>query len=182
MPCRNPLAHSGMLSVLLREKGNAMNKISWSFLMLVVAGTLSSSVTFADKHEKHHKEKRHRKESRNPHCGEVFYDEGHRGCRVVEVREEYRPRKGRCYHPKWHPRRDFERRWVYFPRYNMYWDNYRGVYVYNSYGRWVAEPEPPRIAVNVNLAAERFVELGIDLDARSDAFTLNSSHRIVFKL
>ena len=159
-----------------------MNKLRWSYLMLAIAGMLSSSAAFADKHEKHHKEKRHCKESRNPHCGEGFHDEGHSRGRVVEVREVQRYRGNKHYHPKWHPKHDFERRWVYFPRYNMYWDNYRGVYVYHSYGRWVAEPEPPRIAVNVNLAAERFVELGVDLDARSDAFTLNSSHRIVFKL
>lgn len=64
----------------------------------------------------------------------------------------------------------------------MYWDNYRDVYVYNSYGRWIAEPEPPRIAVDVDLADERFVELGVDLDLRSDVFRLNARHRVVFKL
>jgi hypothetical protein len=108
------------------------------------------------------------------------HDRDGRDARVVEVYQEH-PR-GRHYHPKWHPRHDFARRWVYFPRYNMYWDNSRSVYVYSSCGRWVANPEPPRVALNVNLSAERFVELGVDLDVRNDVFELNSQHRVVFKL
>ena len=36
--------------------------------------------------------------------------------------------------------------------------------------------------VDVDLADERFVELGVDLDLRSDVFRLNARHRVVFKL
>ena len=199
-----------------------MSKRYWPFIMLFAAGVLSSSVTFADKPEKHrkdkengngrgnphredyyhnggddrgrvvdakryddghdkpHKGKKHWKEHGNPHRKDYYYhDDGKRRGRVVEVYEK--PSRCKHYRPKWHPHHDFARRWVYFPRYNMYWDNSRDVYVYNSYGRWVAEPEPPRIAINVNLSSERFVELGVELDARSDAFELNSRHRIAFK-
>lgn len=147
--------------------------------MLLFSGMLCSTEAFADKHEKHHKHhKHHWKESRSPQCGD-YYPE--REVRVVKVYEERAPRCERHYRPKWCSHREFDRRWVYFPRYNMYWDNYRNVYVYNSRGRWVAEPEPPRVALNVNLSSERFVELGVDLDSRSDAFSFNSRHRIVFK-
>jgi len=159
-----------------------MNKLRVLFFALSVVGVLFSSAAFADGHEKNHKEKKHWKESKNPHREDKFYKKGHGNCRVVEVQEVHHPRGKKFYHPKWHPRRNFERRWVYFPRYNMYWDNYRDVYVYNSYGRWIAEPEPPRIAVDVDLADERFVELGVDLDLRSDVFRLNARHRVVFKL
>lgn len=199
-----------------------MNKMNWPFMMLFAAGMLSCSMVFADKPEKHqkdrehwngrgnphredyyhnegddrgrvadadryddgydnpHRGRKHWKEHGNPHRGDYYHDNGYGRDRVVEVYDEH-PRC-RHYHPRWCPHHDFERRWVYFPRYNMYWDNYREVYVYNSYGRWITNPEPPRIALNINLSSERFVELGIDLDARNDVFELNSRHRIVFKL
>ncbi len=172
-------------------------------MALVAAGMLVSSAALADGPRRHQQEREHGRERGNPHREDYYREDGdnrgddryerphrerghwkehgnpHRG-RVVEVYDS--PSRDKRYHPKWHPHHDFARRWVYFPRYNMYWDNYREMYVYSSCGRWVAEPEPPRIAINVNLSSERFVELGVDLDARSDAFVLNSRHRIVFKL
>jgi len=158
--------------------------------MLVFTGITLPSVVCADDHGDHHKEKKHWKESKNPHGGDYRHNEGYnhdrgnrgyRRGRNDEVYEVRRPREERRYHPHWCPRHEIERRWVYFPRYNMYWDNYREVYVYNTNGRWESYQEPPRVAVNVNLAQEKFVELGLEFDSRSDAFSLNVRHRIVFK-
>jgi len=156
-------------------------KIVSGILVLLVIG--SSLDLYADRKKESKKEerceKREKHRGKNPHHE---YYQHHQHCRseVVAVRKGPKSSMSRHYRPKWHPRHQFERRWVYFPRYNMYWDNYREVYVYSHYGRWVAYPEPPRIAINADLTSERFFELGVELDTRNDVFSLNARHRVVF--
>lgn len=77
----------------------------------------------------------------------------HRGGheRVV-VRSTYRPASITVFHPVWHPHYDYHRRWVYFPRYRMYWDNWRNHYVYMNNGVWVSDPVAPGFVVNVDLS------------------------------
>lgn len=55
----------------------------------------------------------------------------------------------------WGPNLAFHRRWVFFPRYNFYWDNRNNYYVYANNGIWMTSPTPPPVVVNINLSDEK---------------------------
>ncbi len=97
---------------------------------------------------------------------------GHRHAKVVVVkRSPYRPAKVVVYHPYWRPAYTYHRRWVFFPKYNIYWDNWRNHYVFLNGTVWVSQPAPPPVIVNVNLADEPNQELGEDKDDVDDVYT-----------
>lgn len=133
-------------------------------------------------------DKKHGK--RRPH-----YEENHSSSKHGDYhRKPYRykdnhkhvskPGRGHQHHvtyytPKWHPHHRFCHRWVYFPRYNMYWDNYRNVYVYHYRGRWISQRRTPHVIINVNLARERFYEID-RYDDCDDIYSYNGRHKITF--
>lgn len=41
--------------------------------------------------------------------------------------------------------------YVYYPRYGVYYNNYRRNYVYRRGGHWVARPTPPHVSADVVL-------------------------------
>ncbi|MBA2611683.1 MAG: hypothetical protein H0U95_06925 [Bacteroidetes bacterium] len=105
---------------------------------------------------------------------------GHRGRHgkvVVVKRSSYRPAKIVVYHPYWRPKYAYNRRWVYFPRYNFYWDNWRNHYVYYNNNVWVSQPTAPPVIVNVNLENEKSVELNETDDDVDDVYQNNSKHK-----
>src|SRR4051812_39150364 len=79
----------------------------------------------------------------------------HRNKAVVVKRSPYRPAKVMVYHPYWRPHYGYNRRWVFFPRYNVYWDNWRNQYVFYNGGMWVAQTATPPVLVNVNPENEK---------------------------
>jgi hypothetical protein len=82
----------------------------------------------------------------------------HHNKKVVVVKNgPHHPHK--VYHPVWGPKRAFVRRWVFFPRYNFYWDNFNNVYVYRMGAIWVAKPTPPPVIINIDLSKEKSYEL-----------------------
>jgi len=101
---------------------------------------------------------------------------GHKKVVVVK-RSPYRPAKVVVYHPYWRPKYAYHRRWVYFPRHNFYWDNWRNHYVFYNGAVWVSQPKAPAIVVNVNLEAEKTVELKEDEDDVDDVYQSNSKHK-----
>lgn len=101
--------------------------------------------------------------------GKVVVRKGHPRNRVV-VRSAYRPAKIIVYHPHWRPNYGYHRRWVYFPRHNFYWDNWRQGYYYMNGPVWVFNTTPPPIIVNVNLAEEKNYELKEDQDDVDDVY------------
>lgn len=166
-----------------------MRKIYVCLILLISLGVVVPSVALSsdqrdyqrDNQRERKGQKREMRESQNRPNQRNYYNDRYRNSRVKVVRERRQDRENLYFRPQWHPRHDFERRWVYFPKYNMYWDNYRGVYVYNSNGRWVTYKKTPRFILNVNLAQEKFFELGFEFDSRGDAFRLNAQHRSRFK-
>ncbi|MEO6303554.1 MAG: hypothetical protein ABIP51_10300, partial [Bacteroidia bacterium] len=72
--------------------------------------------------------------------------------------------------PHWRPNYAYNRRWVFFPKYNLYWDNWRNHYVYLNGVVWVSQPTPPPVIVNVNLADEPNQELSEDKDDVDDVY------------
>lgn len=101
--------------------------------------------------------------------------------KVVIVRSKYRPAKVVVYHPHWCPKRVYNRRWVYFPRYNFYWDNWRNMYVYRNNNVWIVNQTPPPVIVNVNIENEKHYELKETEDDIDDVYSTNGSHQTEYK-
>jgi hypothetical protein len=105
----------------------------------------------------------------------------HRHQRVVVKRSPYRPAKVVVYHPYWRPHYAYHRRWVYFPHYNLYWDNWRNHYVFWNGTLWISQAAVPPVIVNVNLDKERSVELKEEEDDVDDVYTTNEAHKTEIK-
>lgn len=84
--------------------------------------------------------------------------------------------KRHIYHPHWGPTIAFHRRWVFFPRYNFYWDNFNNIYVYRSNGVWINSINPPATIINVNITNEKKYELDEASDSVNDVQKENESH------
>ena len=108
----------------------------------------------------------------------IIVKNGHHGNRVKSV---YRPSKMVVYHPHWHPEHSYNRRWVYFPRYNFYWDNWRQGYYYMNGPAWVFKTSPPPAVININLEKEKNYELKEDDDDFDDVYKTNDKHKTEFK-
>ena len=107
---------------------------------------------------------------------------GHRGgAVVVKKRSPFRPAKVVVYHPVWGPKYHIHRRWVFFPKYNIYWDNWRNHYVFWNGTIWFSQPSPPPVIVNVNLENEKHYELKEDDDDTDDIYQGNNSHKSNYK-
>lgn len=119
----------------------------------------------------------------HPHGGYGHRPHGYYGGGKVVVvkRSPFRPKKVIVYHPVWAPALSIHRRWVFFPRYNFYWDNWRGVYVFRSGAVWVAQPSPPPVIVNVNLQNEKHYELKENNDDTDDIYKSNEEHAKEYK-
>ncbi len=96
---------------------------------------------------------------------------------VVVKRSPYRPVKVVVYHPHWGPTYSFRRRWVYFPAYNLYWDNWRNHYVFWNGSIWLSQAAVPAAIVNVNLNKERSTELSENDDDDDDIYRSNDNHK-----
>lgn len=69
--------------------------------------------------------------------------------------------------PVWAPAHGYraQTRHVYFPKYNMYYDIQRGVYISVNNGRWSASMDLPIRFGNVNFRSARYVELNVNSHA-----------------
>lgn len=113
----------------------------------------------------------------------VVKERNPKGSKVVVVKNKnHHVKKVKVYHPHWAPRANFHRRWVYFPRYNFYWDNYRNVYVVRNGAVWVISKTAPSEVKNVDLSKENNVELGEDTDEQDSVQVKNAEHQKEFKV
>jgi hypothetical protein len=99
----------------------------------------------------------------------------------VIVRSVYRPNRIIVFHPYWGMKRNFNRRWVYFPRYNFYWDNWRNCYVYRNGNVWITNTVPPPTIVNININNEKHYELKEHDDDEDDVYKSNDTHQTEYK-
>jgi hypothetical protein len=97
------------------------------------------------------------------------------------VRSIYRPNKIMVFHPRWGVKRNFNRRWVYFPRYNFYWDNWRNAYVYRNGTVWTSNATPPPVIVNIDINNEKHYELRENDDDVDDVYITNDIHQTEYK-
>ena len=135
-------------------------KFTRIFLSLLIL-LFASSQLMAQRHRGHHHQ--------------------HRNHRVVIKRSAYRPAKVVVYHPHWRPAYTYHRRWVYFPRYNFYWDNWRNHYVFLNGNVWVSQPQAPVALINVSLDQEKSFELREHEDEVDDVYQTNPTHQTEYK-
>lgn len=101
---------------------------------------------------------------------------------VVVKNKKYHVKKIKVYHPCWAPQVNYHRRWVYFPRHNFYWDNFRNVYVVRNGTIWVVSKTVPSEVKNVDLSKEKSVELSEDTDEQDTIQDKNPEHQKEFKV
>ncbi len=104
----------------------------------------------------------------------------HPGKKVIK-KSIYRPGKIVVYHPHWGPKRAYNRRWVYFPKHNFYWDNWRNHYVFWNGTVWLTNPAPPPAVVNITIENEKHYELKDDNDDVDDVYQSNNDHKTEYK-
>jgi hypothetical protein len=98
--------------------------------------------------------------------------------RVVVVRPSpFKPARVIVYHPYWGPKLVIHRRWVFFPKYNIYWDNWRNHYVFLNGTRWISQATMPPALINVNLSTEKHYELKENEDDVDDVYKRNDAHK-----
>ena len=101
--------------------------------------------------------------------------------KVVKVCKGHKHyRKGVVYHPVWSPRIAYTHRWVFFPRYNFYWDNWNEVYIVRNETIWVSSKILPKEVENLDLQKENKVELGEENDDLDTIQEKNSDHRVQY--
>ncbi len=135
-------------------------------ILILLSGLLFGNTIFAQKGHGGHGNGHH-----NRHHGKV----------VVVKRSGFRPHKMVVYHPHWRPAFACNRRWVYFPRHNFYWDNWRNHYVFWNGTLWVSQANAPAMIVNVNMATEPAKELKEDEDDVDDIYQSNETHKTQYK-
>jgi len=96
---------------------------------------------------------------------------------VVVKRSHYRPKKVIVFYPAWRPKYAYNRRWVYFPKYNLYWDNWRNHYMFWNGTIWLSQAAAPPVIVNVNLENEKHQELKENDDDIDDVYKDNTNHK-----
>ena len=100
-----------------------------------------------------------------------------RGRTVVVKRSVHRPAKVKVFYPAWRPHHAYHRRWVYFPRRNFYWDNWRGHYVFWNGNVWISQPAPPPGVEKAELEKEKHNELPEADDDVDDVYKSNNDHQ-----
>jgi hypothetical protein len=101
---------------------------------------------------------------------------------VVERKRHHFFRRAVIYHPYWAPRVNYRHRWVYFPRYNFYWDNFHNVYVYRTGTIWVTSTNAPQEVEKFDLSSVKKVELNENNDSKDAIQNNNDEHKSVYKL
>lgn len=142
-------------------------------IILVVVGLIFSSYAGIAQHKGHgnHNGRNHNK---------IVVHEKRNGNRIV-VRSKYRPNKIVVFHPHWGIKRNFNHRWVYFPRHNFYWDNWRNCYVYRNGNVWLTNTTPPSTVININIDNEKHYELKENEDDVDDVYSTNEEHQKEYK-
>ena len=113
----------------------------------------------------------------------VIVKERHPNRKVVVVNKRHGLfRRTVVYHPFWAPRVSYRSRWIYFPRYNFYWDNFQNVYVIRTGVVWVTTITTPKEVEKVDLSKEKSVELSRENDPKDSIQDMNEEHQKVYKV
>lgn len=107
----------------------------------------------------------------------IVKEKAPRGKVVVVKNKNHHFRKAKVYHPHWAPKLSFRHRWVYFPRYNFYWDNFRNIYVIRTGTIWVTSETAPKEVEKLDLSKEKSIELSEENDTQESIQDKNGEHQ-----
>ena len=93
--------------------------------------------------------------------------------RQVAKRSNHHPTTIVAYHPGWAPHKTINRRWVYFPKHNLYWDNWRNLYFYKNGAKWVSSSTLPAHLKSSKLDEEEFIELDQENEEDDEIYLTN---------
>jgi hypothetical protein len=88
----------------------------------------------------------------------------------------YRPRIRVNYHPSWSHHSLYRRRWIYFPKYNFYYDNWRQMYYFQNNAQWYINVNLPTALLNINIDNENHFPLNEDEDDIDEIYRNNKHH------
>ncbi len=154
------------------KKPNIMKNLKKIILMVISILLLGTLNSFSQKGGRGHGH------GNGGHGGGKGY---RHGGKVMVKKSIYRPGKIVVYHPFWGPKRAFNHRWVYFPRHNFYWDNWRNQYVFWNGTIWYSQPSPPPAVININIDNEKHYELNDKDDDVDDVYQGNETHKTEYK-
>jgi hypothetical protein len=79
--------------------------------------------------------------------------------------------------PPWAPKMVLKRRWLYYPKYNFYYDCIHVKYIYLQNSVWVRANTLPPAIIQINLNNEKHIELDDDDTVENPEYN-NSAHVI----
>lgn len=79
--------------------------------------------------------------------------------------------------PPWAPAHGYRHRYIYFPQYACYYDNYYGIYYYKTGSFWYKTSLKPSFILNISTAKK--VELTIDNEEKP--FRFYNKHIIIYR-
>jgi hypothetical protein len=88
----------------------------------------------------------------------------------------YRPSIRVNYRPSWSHHTIYRRRWIYFPKYNFYYDNWRQMYYYQNNTQWYMNINLPTALLNINIENENHFPLHEDEDDIDEIYRNNKQH------
>jgi hypothetical protein len=88
----------------------------------------------------------------------------------------YRPYIRLNYRPAWSHHTRYRRRWIYFPKYNFYYDNWRQMYYYQNNTQWYMNVNLPTALININIEKENHFPLHEDEDDIDEIYKYNKHH------
>jgi len=97
-------------------------------------------------------------------------------------KSSYRPKYFHNYRPIWAHHQNYNRRWIYFPQQNFYYDNWRQVYFFKSNNIWRMNVSLPASFIRVNLEDQRHYELTDEDDEMDRIYIDNNKHFTLFDL
>ena len=106
----------------------------------------------------------------------------HPKSKVIVVKKKHGFFKRKVVYHSWVAGIEFKHRWVYFPRYNFYWDGYRKVYLVNTGVVWVVSKTAPKEVIQADLSKEKKVELGEEYDTTDSIQDKNTEHKTKYQV
>lgn len=88
----------------------------------------------------------------------------------------YRPNIRVNYRPSWSHHTIYRRRWIYFPKYNFYYDNWRQMYYYQNNTQWYMNINLPTALLNINIENENHFPLNEYEDDIDEIYKYNKHH------
>jgi hypothetical protein len=147
-----------------------MKNFTYKLLLLAICFLLENTNTYAQ--NRHHKNEK----GSGTYLNQNYKRAGNSIYRGNNNSSRYRPNIRVIYHPSWSHHTSYRRRWVYFPKYNFYYDNWRQMYYYQNNTQWVINVNLPTTMNSINIENENHFPLNENEDDTDEIYKYNKHH------